>query len=44
MTSQAQRLTFAAGAGPPPGAIVVTSHARGTLSLANVVQEFGAAS
>jgi hypothetical protein len=36
-----QRLTLAAPALDGPAALVLRSHARGTLTLANVVQEFG---
>jgi hypothetical protein len=36
-----RRLTFDAPAATGPTALVVTSHGRGTLTLGNVVQEFG---
>ena len=38
--SQSQRLTLPVSGGRQPGAIVLTSHARGTTTLANLVQEF----
>jgi hypothetical protein len=37
-----QRVTFDAGTAAEPAALVIGSHARGSLRLANVVQEFGA--
>ena len=42
VSPQVERLTLEAGPGSVPGALVLTSHARGTVSLSNVVQEFGA--
>jgi hypothetical protein len=42
VSSQVQRVTLEAGSGSAQGVLVLTSHARGALSLTNVVQEFGA--
>jgi hypothetical protein len=44
LAPEPQRLAFAGGGAAGPSALVVTSHARGTLALSNVVQEFGAPS